>query len=667
MSGDVTRKWNQLFDRSYIKNRIMNMAETYPETSSLSLNMKELNAFEIWDDLIDNPDEVLKKGIEVLVQHIKDTPFPDVPDIISEQLLIRPVDGETKLRIREIRQRHTGRLIELEGLIRRCSKPELLIVNAAYRCMRCDHVFHLSSNGMVLPEPGICANPNCDREGPFRFLQDESVFVDAQRFNVQETFDNLEDGRHEPQSIDVLLKGDLSGKVLPGSKVRIVGVLRLQKKGAKSRKSTTFTTYLDGLYVETEGSDYGSLELSDEDKKVIMEEAARSDHMERLIQSVAPSILGLEPVKLGLLAQQVGGCEINMPDKCVSRGDLHILLVGDPSMGKSYLLQYIFRLSPRCSMGAGGGASGVGLTATVSKDNLEGWVLDAGVLPMANGGLAIVDEFDKLGDDDRAKLHEALEQGEIHIDKASVHAVLPTKCAVLAAANPKLGRFDMYESLPSQINLTPALLSRFDLIFLMRDAPDAKNDEEISWHILSGAKEVDPPLNTDLLRKFLAYAKKIRPEMTEAANRKIQKFYVGTRRKSYNGNSVSIIPRSIHSIRRVAEAIAKLRLSNQVTEEDVETAINVYYKAFRPIISTEEGGMDVDLLDLGISKLSRDRTKVIKEIIRKLSQNGGAIISRIMEEADKASIPGNDAMEILKRLKKNGDVMEMRGAFQVTE
>jgi replicative DNA helicase Mcm len=279
---------------------------------------------------------------------------------------------------------------------------------------------------------------------------------------------------------------------------------------------------------------------------------------------------------------------------------------------------------------------------------------------MANGGLAIVDEFDKLREDDRAKLHEALEQSEIHIDKANIHAVLPARCALLAAANPKMGRFDKYESLAPQINLAPALLSRFDLIFLLLDSPDPKKDEDLSWHILSGASDVEPVLHMDFLRKFLACARQIRTKTSEDANRQIQRYYTTIRGASHNSNSISVLPRVLHSLRRLAEASAKLRLSCEVSKLDVQAAIAIYEAAFRPLISTEAGGLDADIIDLGISQLDRDRAKIMLKIITDLSHNGGATISRIKEEADRASIPSVDALRLVKKLKIMGEIMEIK-------
>lgn len=662
---DNVARWEKLFERDYIQQQIMEIADKFPDVNSVSLSQRELEAFELVDPLLEDSDEVLRIGKEVLAKTIEDNPLPDTPNISAEELSIRLNEGSVRTKIGNIRQKHAGKVVEVEGVIRRCTAPEAMVVNAKWKCLRCGFEFFVNQEAHRSLEVKNCANPNCSRDGPFNFLKKESKFVDMQRLTIQEPFDMLEGGRQEPRSIDVILKGDLIGKAWPGDRIRQVGILKLEQKTAKGGKLPVFSSYLDGLYLESEGSDYRCIEVSAEDEQSIFEESKKSDHLNRLIMSVAPSIKGNYYIKLGLLMQQVEGSTSMLPDGSVSRGSIHVLLVGDPSMGKSVLLQYISKLSPKCAMGAGGGASGVGITASVEKDRQEGWVLEAGVLPMANGGIAIVDEFDKLRDDDKAKLHEALEQGQIHVDKASVHAVLPTNCSLLAAANPKMGRFDKYESLTKQVNLAPAFLSRFDLIFLLLDRPDPSRDEEIARHILVDAHKEQPVLDQEFLRKYLAYARRFKPTLSTEASNRLTDHYTNIRKNDSDG--IPILPRALHSLRRLAEASAKLRLSQIVALEDADRAIKVYSAAFDPLISNETGGLDVDIIDLGFSQLDRDRVKLLTKIIHNLSLDGGASISRINEEADKASIPQDDAMEILRRLKKAGDVMEIRpGVFTLS-
>ena len=655
---NIKDDWSQLFERDYIKSRINEIAEKYPDVSSLEISLRELEAFDLFDPLSESPEEVLVLGKEVLVQCIDDSPLPDIPEIDAEQLSIRPTEGSVKLPIGAIRNRHRGKLVEFVGIVRRCTGLKAIIIKAAYHCRRCGHIFYVSQNIFErIKTPSSCSNPNCDRGGPFDLLKDKSKFIDIQRLTIQEPFDEIGDGRREPKSLDIVIRGDSIDKVRPGDRVKAVGIIQFISRSEKAQL-TEYEPYLDGLYLEAQGSDYFDIEITQEDERSIIEKARDADILEKLTQSVAPSILGYSIVKLGLLMQQVSGCTRISPDGMQSRGEIHILLIGDPSVGKSILLSFISKLAPRFAMSAGGGASGVGITASVLKDEQYGWVVEAGVLPLANGGTAIVDEFDKLGEDDKGMLHEALEQGEIHIDKASIHAVLPTKCSLLAAANPKLGRFDAYEPIAPQINLTPTLLSRFDLIFVMKDESDVTKDEQIAKHILSGTTDEETPIKIDLLRRYLAYARRLQPEMSSECEERLRTYYTAARKNNPGRDCVPILPRSLHSLRRLAEASAKLRLSEIAIKEDADLAIRVYQAAFGPLISTEDGRWDADLIDLGVSGLDRDRTKLLIQVIRGLSLKGEATLSNILKKADDLSIPPKDSMKIISRLKKDGDIME---------
>lgn len=662
---EIEIKWNQLFEREYIRDQVLEIAEKFPVVSSLNITLEQLEAFDLLDDLEMQPEAVLELGKGVLAQHIADSPF-DVEDIDPVQLSIRPTCGALSLNIRDIRHWHRGKLVEFEGIVRRCSELGAAITKAAYLCKRCENRFFLNINDIRHPNGVICPNPSCCRNGPFVRIEEDCEFTDIQWLTIQEAFDSLEDGKKEPKRIDVLIKGDMTAKAGPGDRVRAVGIVKYVQKSKKS-KEDEYVSHLDGLYLEVQGSDYREIEINETEEQSIIQESRDPEILEKLIESVAPSIIGYPKIKLGLLMQQVSGCTMALQDGIQSRGEIHILLIGDPSVGKSFLLMFISNLAPRCAVGAGGGASGVGITASVIKDEKYGWVVEAGVMPLANGGTAIVDEFDKLKDDDRAKLHEALEQSQIHIDKASIHAVLPTRCSLLAAANPKMGRFDLYEPIGPQINLTPALLSRFDLIFVMNDHPDQLRDEEIASHILSGSIDKKPPIDMDFLRKYLAYARRLHPKMNKACERKLIAYYTQMRRNGFPEDSIQMLPRSLQTLRRMAEASAKLRLSEDVIEDDAALAITVYEAAFSPLIS-RDGRLDVDKIELGISSVDRDRIKQIMQVIRDLSLCNMATLPRILEKASEHGIPAKNAMNIVIKLKGMGDIMEYSdGVFKTSE
>jgi len=654
---EVISRWRQLFERDYIKSQIKRITELYPEVSSITVSFHTLNAHDLIEPLSESPREVLDQGRDVLLEHILDLRMPDEPAVEPNSVVIRPIDGSIKLRISEIRRWHIEKLLEFEGLVRRCGEVRQVLAKVVYRCRRCEHEFTVDARDPVSP----C--PNCERMGPFVRVMERCSFVDSQRIIIQEPYETTEEGIREPKSIEVVVTNDIVDRVIPGERVKVVGILDLVPiRKDRDKQITEFKSRLDCLYIESLGSDYRDIEISPEDVVRIDELATDPDLINKLVRSVSPSIRGYDLVKLGILIQQVGGNSVEYNDGTTSRGYIHILLVGDPSVGKSFLLSFVSRLAPRCARATGSGASGVGATASAVREQ-EGWVLEAGVLPLASGGTAIIDEFDKLDDDDRAKLHEALEEGLIHIDKASVHAVLPARCSLLAAANPKMGRFDKYEPIANQIDLTPALLSRFDLIFAFVDQPDRGRDEEIAGHILGGAMYTEPPFDITFLRKYLAYARRLRPSMDDACREKIRSYYLSMR--SSGSSSIPILPRALQTLRRLAEGCAKLRLSRVAGAQDAELAIQVYESAFKPLLTSERGEYDVDLIEIGISSADRDRTRAIMRIIQDLSQGGGAMLSLIVERAAEMEIAEMDVMKIIARLKRYGDIIEApQGIFR---
>lgn len=649
--SDLVRRWNELFEDARIKERIDVIVEKYPDTASLTLAYDDLNSHDLFD-CMKKPGEVLACGVEVLVGHINDHIGQDTR-IELHNIFIRPAFGYMWTTISRIGHRYLGELIEFEGIVRRRSEVRAQLARAVYRCKRCGGEFVWSGGDL------ICTL--CERSGPFDLLKDRSGFVDVQRLLIHEPYDQIT-GVGEPKSIEVIVKGDIVDTATPGERVRVVGIVDLLSLGKDTRgRLVEFRPIVEGLYIESQES--REMDISEADIEKIRSAAADPAILSNLVRSVAPSILGHEWIKLALLMQQVGGKFIRNSDGTTSRGDIHILLAGDPSTGKSTLLSFVAEISPRAVRAAGGGVSGVGLTAAVVRDDDE-WVLEAGVLPLASGGIAIVDEFDKMSEDDRNHLHEALEHGEIHIDKASIHAVLPARCALLAAANPKHGRFDPYEPLAAQINLKEALLSRFDLIFACRDVPDEQRDREIAEHILSGAEAANPVFDTGFLRKYLAHARGLNPVMNRECEERLASYYQELRRKGTSTGYYPIYPRALRSLKRLAEASARLRLSEEITRDDAENAIRVYEAAFRPLIGEDTG--DMDILEIGVSSQMRDRIASVLGIIRDLEMNGGATLSEIKKKAGEMGIPERDLLNILDRLKRCGDVYELRGVFRTS-
>lgn len=339
----------------------------------------------------------------------------------------------------------------------------------------------------------------------------------------------------------------------------------------------------------------------------------------------------------------------------------------------SQLLKRAHLVAPKGRYVSGKGVSGAGLTASVVKDEfLKGWSLEAGALVLANKGVCCIDEMDKMSHEDRSAMHEALEQQTVSISKANIQATLVCKTTVLAAANPKLGRFDPYDILAKQIDLPPALINRFDLIFTIRDMPDEQKDEKLASHILGLHRNPDVAegeIDTDLLKKYFAFARqKCRPKLTEGALEEIKKYYVSMRNqdKSEDGGirAVPISARQLEALTRLAEASAKLRLSEKVTKADAKRGIDILHYCLSEIgVDPETGKIDIDRISSGITASQRNKIVIVKELIEELEEKIGKTIplDDLVKEAEEKGI--KDIDEVIEKLKRSGDIFEPKRGF----
>jgi replicative DNA helicase Mcm len=411
--------------------------------------------------------------------------------------------------------------------------------------------------------------------------------------------------------------------------------------------------------------------------------------------SIAPSIYGMEVVKRSLALQLFGGVARLNPDGTRNRGDLHILLMGDPGVAKSQLLNYMADISPRGRFTSGQSASAAGLTAAAVQDAAADgrWTLEAGALVLADLGLAAIDEFDKMNEGDRSSMHEAMEQQKISISKAGINASLRTRCAVLAAANPKSGRFEPVSEVPftAQINLAPPLVSRFDIIWLLTDDPEMERDAQIAQHIIDNrllgvsellvnegtapdptkiaaesgvktSKEHGEVLSRDLIRKYVAYAKRsIHPSLELEAREKIVNFYVETRKQIGDfSDTVAITARSLEALARLAEASARIRLSQVATIEDAERAIRLTRTWREDLMG---GNFDETALQTGQKGTARNREKTMFNIVSTLAVDSGGVAQHndVLNEAERHKIDRGTAESILEKFHIDGRLFRPGG------
>ncbi|MEK6950069.1 MAG: minichromosome maintenance protein MCM [Nanoarchaeota archaeon] len=665
-ASEQIKKFHSFLEEYYYSKILENLRK---DNKFVVVDFAELSKFDIdlASHLLEDPEEAIKAAELATAQF-------DVENIHNFKVRFTNLPQSQNIMVRNIRSKHIGKFVYASGIVRQKSDVRPQVTAAKFECPVCGNVINVLQLDGNFKEPSKCG---CGRKGKFTLLSKE--LVDAQGIVLEESPESLEGGE-QPKRINVLLKDDLVSplsekKTNPGSKITIVGIIKevpiILKTGSKS---TRFDLMIESNHIGSIEESLYEIEITPEEEQKIIELSKDPNLFSKLINSAAPSIYGYEKVKESLLLQLVGGVRKVRSDKVVSRGDMHILLVGDPGSGKSVMLKRISTISPKGRYVSGKGVSGAGLTASVVRDEfLKGWSLEAGALVLASDGICCIDELDKMSPDDRAAMHEALEQQTVSISKANIQATLISRTTVLAAANPKFGRFDPYGIIAEQIDLPPTLINRFDLIFPIKDIPDESKDEKMATHILKLHQKPDlyePELPTEFLRKYVAYAKqKITPRINDGTLEEIKNFYLKMRSSGSTEGGIKAIPisaRQLEALVRLTEASAKLRLSQEATEEDARRAIQlVEYCLMQVGLDRETGKIDIDRIATGISASQRSHIIVIKDIIADLEGKVGKIvpIDDVIEEAKNRGVSEDKAEEVLEKLKRVGEVFEPRRGF----
>jgi replicative DNA helicase Mcm len=619
------------------------------------------------NDLLDHPEEVLKAG-EVAVEQL--CPGSDVKNFVVRFINL---PHSSFIFIRDIRSKDLNKLLSFEGVVRNKSEVRPKVANAKFECPSCGQVHAILQLDTKFKEPSRCS---CGRKGKFKLLRKD--LIDAQKMILEEVPEML-DGGAQPKRMNVLLQNDLVSplserRTNPGSRVAVTGIVKEIPVFLRSgSQSTDFDLYIEANDLRAIEEDFNEIKISKDDLKRIHALVRDPKHVRKVVQSIAPSIYGHDKIKEALALQLVGGVRKIRDDGVITRGDIHVLLVGDPGAAKSQLLKRLEQVSPKARYVTGKGASGTGLTASVVKDDfLGGWSLEAGALVLANKGLACIDELDKMDKEDAWALHEALEQQTVSISKANIQATLRCETTVLAAANPKFGRFDPYDTVANQINLSPTLINRFDLIFPLKDVPDHDRDNRMASFILEMHKlpKLNPPIDTDFLRKFVAYVRQnCKPKLTDVAIDELREYYLKMRASSVGDGikSVPISARQLEALVRLSEASAKIHLHDKVLKSDAKRAVDLLDFCMRLIAYDEKTGtFDVDRIATNIPASSRNKIMQIKEIVAELEKSTGAKMipmDEIMKAADEKGIGESDAEEVIQKLKRSGDFFEPKRGF----
>jgi replicative DNA helicase Mcm len=686
-AGELTGRWAAVFEEAGVRHRVLELASRFPEERSLEIPFSAIETADtsLADELLVRPEEVLDSGTRAMRELL-----PVIgPEAQGLRLRVVGLPGTAHRVIREIRESDLNRFIAIDGIVRKATEVRPQIRDAVFSCAACRAEIHelQDETSPIFREPIECytAQGGCGKPASrtrFRLLPEKSLYIDSQRIEIQENPESLRGGAH-PQGLSILLTEDLTGRVIPGNRVVAVGTLKSLQRATASRtgviRSTTFDLILLGNSLESPQREYAEIELTDDELREILQWQGDPTVVDRIVLSLAPTIKGMEEEKEAIALQLFGGVEKRQPDGIRIRGEISILLVGDPGTAKSQLLRYIADVAPRGIYTSGKGATAAGLTAAAVKDDFGGgrWVLEAGMMVLADGGMAVIDELDKMTPEDSSAMHEIMEQGTCSVAKAGITATLNARCTVLAAANPRFGRFTPDRSFADQVNLPPTLLSRFDVIYSIFDKPDRQRDRMLANRILEshragearelGAETAESssggaPFPPEFLRKYIAYSRRtFRPVLSAEALATIEDYYVQVRKQGEGPDApVPITARQLEALVRLSEASAKARLSNVVTIDDAQRAVKIV-TSFLARVATPEGQLDIDTVTTGVTHSQRERMDMLYELMRKLqSEKGYFSLEELRAEAEKKGVPPSRTEALFYSLRNQGEVAERR-------
>ncbi|KAL4856536.1 DNA replication licensing factor MCM2 [Chlorella vulgaris] len=584
---------------SVYKQRVRDMVRT--NSSSLEVDYLDIAntmpVVAIW--LADHPKEMLpllgETAMEVALEVFED--YSNVTDTVHVRIANIPLQES----LRDLRHFHLNQLVRVDGVVTRRTGVYPQLQRTFFDCLKCAAVlgpyFQAGDREIKL---GSC--PSCQSKGPFQ-ASTHPGSVPAGRL---------------PRSKQIILLHDLVDSVRPGEEVIVTGIYQHSFEATQNARHgfPVYSVCIEANHLQKKGDQYSAARLTDDDKAEIRALGRDPRIGERIVSSIAPSIYGHTNIKQGITLALFGGQEKHPSATHRLRGDINMLLLGDPGTAKSQFLKYIERVAHRAVYTTGKGASAVGLTAAVHKDAITGeWTLEGGALVLADRGVCLIDEFDKMNDQDRVSIHEAMEQQSISISKAGIVTSLQARCSVIAAANPIGGRYDASKTFSENVELTDPILSRFDICCVIRDTVDPVNDERLAKFVvgshaashpddIAAAREAEEEalggsgaaaaagtagagsgtvdqLSQQMLRKYITYAKQTcHPKLQTGDYDKIARVYAELRRESSVTHGMPIAVRHLESMIRMSEARAAMHLREYVTDADIDCAIKIMLESF---------------------------------------------------------------------------------------
>jgi len=624
----------------------------------------------------EDPDQILDAFSRAIKEILKER-FPDYAEKIKHDIRARIANFPVQRSLRQINSEIITKMTSVSGMVVRSSEVKPLAKEVTYKCLD-KHISKFTLlDGMSLNASVKCQTPNC-KHTSLAIIPKASRFIDFQILRLQELPEDLPPGQL-PHYVNVSIKQDLVDYARPGDRIVLTGIVRIEQErisGVSKSESALYRLRMDGNNVEFIGGKglkssrrTEREEISPDEEKIVKSLAKNPDIYDRLIASFAPHIRGHALFKEAILLLIVGSTQRVLTDGTKIRGDINVFLVGDPGTAKSEMLKFCARIAPRGLYTSGRGSTAAGLTAAVVRDASGIFMLEAGAVVLGDQGLVCIDEFDKMRPEDRSALHEVMEQQSASIAKGGIVATLNARTSILAAANPMFGKYDIFKNIYENVNLPIPLLTRFDLVFIVRDVPSQEKDRNIAQHIISqhGSSGTDTTslIDIDILTKYLSYAKRGEPALTKEAENLIMEFYLKMRNISGEDkeNMITITPRQLEGLIRLATARARLLLKNKVEGEDADRAIYLFNEMLKNSgTDVNTGKVDIGVLQ-GRPKSEVSKLTMFMEILRSLEGEPKSSVPEqefVDELAKSDKFSEEEARNYIRRMIRDASIYESK-------